>query len=57
MNATPVNGDRITIKTARATKRQDPVPAYFRDYATLRWSGSDANDWSRPPWAASCSKK
>ncbi|MGL5201473.1 MAG: hypothetical protein ACRC9G_21310, partial [Aeromonas veronii] len=43
VNATPVNGDQITIKTAKGTEKtvKTQVPAYFRDYSTLRWSGSD----------------
>lgn len=43
VNATPVNGDQITIKTAKGNEKsvKTQVPAYFRDYATLRWSGSD----------------
>ena len=36
MNATPVNGDQITIKTAKGNEKsvKTQVPAYFRDYAT-----------------------
>ncbi|WP_429213786.1 hypothetical protein [Aeromonas veronii] len=43
VNATPVNGDQITIKTAKGAEKtvKTQVPAYFRDYSTLRWSGSD----------------
>ncbi|MFM5464334.1 hypothetical protein [Aeromonas simiae] len=43
VNVTPVNGDQITIKTAKGTEKRvkTQVPAYFRDYSTLRWSGSD----------------
>ncbi|MGY3885645.1 hypothetical protein [Aeromonas aquatica] len=43
VNTTPVNGDQLTIKTAKGTEKsvKTQVPAYFRDYTTLRWSGSD----------------
>ncbi len=43
VNTTPVNGDQITIKTAKGVEKtvKTQVPAYFRDYTTLRWSGSD----------------
>ncbi|ELI6433048.1 hypothetical protein [Aeromonas salmonicida] len=43
VNTTPVNGDQVTIKTAKGTEKtvKTQVPAYFRDYATLRWSGAD----------------
>lgn len=43
VNTSPVNGDQITIKTAKGNEKsvKTQVPAYFRDYATLRWSGSD----------------
>ncbi|MGY3923440.1 hypothetical protein LA366_05030 [Aeromonas jandaei] len=43
VNTTPVNGDQITIKTAKGVEKtvKIQVPAYFRDYTTLRWSGSD----------------
>ncbi|PJG57863.1 hypothetical protein [Aeromonas cavernicola] len=43
VNTAPVNGDQLTIKTAKGTEKtvKTQVPAYFRDYSTLRWSGSD----------------
>ncbi|SIQ21963.1 hypothetical protein SAMN05880558_102352 [Aeromonas sp. RU39B] len=43
VNATPVNGDDVKVKTAKGTEKsvKTQVPAYFRDYSTLRWSGSD----------------
>ncbi len=43
VNTTPVNGDQSTIKTAKGVEKtvKTQVPAYFRDYTTLRWSGSD----------------
>ena len=43
VNASPVNGDELSIKTAKGVEKsvKTQVPAYFRDYTTLRWSGSD----------------